>query len=266
MAAGPLEEPAAHAESLVIRAGSLVGSATLIALFGTLPAAWRIGTHHEGIPLLGSWLALGAVALLPAIGAVVVARGARMSLRAMSTNENHVHFLAFSIWSLLMLSTLIPFGAVLRAKTHHQPLAGVTFGIGALACALVFGLVSRRTAKSIAALGTWLRRIFTLAVAVFLALGLAAVALRVGPETRPIVIDMLACTVMVRVASGHAGLDARARAVLGPPIGATLFVLGMATLRAGVLAGTEAERPFFSPLVQLVASGGANAVQEDPGR
>jgi hypothetical protein len=80
-------------------------------------------------------------------------------------------------WGALLSAGLAPLGALLRARTHHHGLAGVTFAIVALLLALGLALVVRRAVELVAASTPRTQRIAL--GAFWSALGLAVLLLAV---------------------------------------------------------------------------------------
>lgn len=84
---------------------------------------------------------------------------------------------AFVGWGALLVAGLAPLGALLRARTHHHGLAGVTFAVVALLFALGLALVVRRAVELAASARPRTQRIAL--GAFWSALGLAVLLLAV---------------------------------------------------------------------------------------
>jgi hypothetical protein len=130
------------------------------------------------------------------------------------------------------------FGAILRSRTHHHALAGVTFAITALFLSLVLALIWKR----FAALTRRTPRLRAITVAVSIGLMMAIALAQHGwiRERAPALltaegaklVDVLAFALGALVASGRRFVNRRALALVGPPLAAIVLVLGASSLRA----------------------------------
>src|SRR5262249_28059717 len=132
----PLEEGEA-APPLVTRFGTVIGGGVLAAIASSLPAELRLGDGGSTFRALQQWLALAALLTPTGIAAVAVLRRARVGLKIVAGERATLVAAGLLWWAVLELGILSAFGAVLRAKTHHHGLAGVTFAIFALISGLV---------------------------------------------------------------------------------------------------------------------------------
>jgi hypothetical protein len=117
-------------------------AATLAAALASIPAAVRIAEAGENLVM--AWALLVAIALVPMLILVPIFRAAREGLRAWAGDGAREKIIAFALWLGAFVALLARFGALLRAKTHHHALAGVTFAIGALVIGVVLGLFAAR--------------------------------------------------------------------------------------------------------------------------
>ncbi|MGH7285145.1 MAG: hypothetical protein ACRELY_26785 [Polyangiaceae bacterium] len=254
--------------SRVLRFGSLVGVALVAAFVASAPAALRTWDTS------GAWLALAALDFVPIFFAVIVFRHARVGLRVFAGPDAAERSLAIAVWLVLAVVSFSLLGAVLRATTHHHPLAGVTFAIVACAGALLLMPMSRRIVEI--ALG-WLRRGARARLALaFVILGtiVGLLVLRLlhalpvesalSPTASEIVVDAFAFALVAFLASNPAIQDTRkpARyfspqktlALIGPPAAVVLLATSLLRLESSsALTAAIVDRdPVFSPLVELV--------------
>ena len=129
-------------------------------------------------------------------------------------------------------------GALLRARTHHRALGGVTFALGA--CLLALGL-----ALAIARVGSLVQKASPSMRWALGGLGLAALTFagvhvrhQLG-GTAPFsaaegakLIDGLACALSAFIASGHPFVHRRGLALVGPPLAAIILILGVSSWRS----------------------------------
>lgn len=243
--------------SRVLRFGSLVGVALVAAFVASAPAAFRTWDTS------GAWLALAALDLVPIFFAVLVFRHARVGLRVFAGPDSAQRALSVAVWLVLAVVSFSLLGAVLRATTHHHPLAGVTFAIVACAGALVLVPTSRRIVEI--ALG-WLRRGARARLALaFVILGtiVGLVVLRLlhalpaesalSAAASEILVDAFAFALVAFLASNPAISPQKILALVGPP--AAVVLLATSLLRIGsssaLAAAIEDRAPVFSPLVEL---------------
>jgi hypothetical protein len=189
------------------------------------------------------------------IAGVAVARRARESLRAFGARGRAVA-LGFAAWVALVFGMLLGWGALLRATTHHHGLAAVTFSVGAVAIALVLALlVQRCVAIAVETRHPFIAR--ALAGAAGLVVALVAVAgarIAVAGSSGPLVVDVLSIAVVLTLFSRPVFAIRRALAMIGPPLVATLLVLGISTLRASppLRAAIAESAPVFHSCVALL--------------
>ncbi len=236
----PLEtEPTEHPEdaaSLVTRFGTVVGAGVLAAIVASVPATLRIGDGGLASRAMEVWGSLAALACPLAILAVGVLRRARAGVRV-AVGE-HAALLAAAVlwWCVLELGVLGAFGAVLRAKTHHHGLAGVTFAVFALVSGLGMALLAARGARALGRADASIQRIALVVAgfAAFIAIVLVGVRTARAPElgTAAALVDALALAVASLVASSHALARVKALAFAGVPVTAVVVVLGLSTVRA----------------------------------
>jgi FtsH-binding integral membrane protein len=248
--------------SLVARLGTAFGASAFGALVATVPAAIRaVGAGHPDSSPLDVWMALGGLAVGPMLVAIVLLRGARGGLAAFGGPEASMRLAAVVVWAALEFGALVGLGALLRATTHHHALAGVTFAAGALAAATALGLIVRRLAAIASA--PHARRPVLAAVAVtlavFVALGVRELGARHDPSSASggaVVVDLLAFGIVATLASRPEVVRRRLLSIVGPPIAATLLVLGLSTVRSSpsVVEAVRAEAPLYAVVIDECSS------------
>jgi hypothetical protein len=224
------------AASLVTRFGTVVGAGVLAAIIASVPATLRIGDGGAAMRAMEVWGSLAALASPVAILAVGVLRRARAGVRLAVGAHGGLLAGAVLWWCVLELGVLGVFGAVLRAKTHHHGLAGVTFALFALASGLVMGLLAWRGAHALGRAEEGVQRVSlgVAALAAFLAIVLVGVRMARAPElaTAAALVDGLALVVAAFFASAQGLARVKALAVAGVPVAAIVLVLGLSTVRA----------------------------------
>jgi hypothetical protein len=256
----------------ILRLGTAVGLGATASLICVLPATLRVAAASpEGAARV--WIALGAAALVPMVGAVVVLRGAREGLRAFglrsqpeldvggagSNDAAERRAYGIVLWLASLLVLLSAFGSVLRATTHHHALAGVTYAIGALFLAIGSAIGCARVVAILAAASEGARRAGGALLAVVTAAALAWIAVRflraasadaASASAAATVVDVLAFLLAAGFAARPSFSGRRALALVGPPVAVTVLVLGLVTLYDGALRTAIDERaPAFSAIV-----------------
>jgi hypothetical protein len=130
---------------------------------------------------------------------------------------------------------LAAYGALLRAKTHHHGLAGVTFALGGLAIGAALALVARRLmhmARDADPLG---RAAMVISIRVSLVCALLTVVVRVasvGDGTLPssTLIDAIAFVIAAGAFSRQSFVRIASLAVGGIPLALGVLALGWALL------------------------------------
>lgn len=231
----PLEEDEAAA-SFVTRFGTVVGGGVLAAAASSLPAELRMGDGGSILRAIEQWLALGAILTPLAIVVVAVFRRGRTGLRLLAGDRAPLFAAAALWWAVLELGVLSVLGAVLRAKTHHHGLAGVTFAILALISGLVVGLLAVRGVRMLLKMPPGGHRVALMVAAAAAFVVVALVGIRtsraVGLHTAGALVDSLALLVSSAIASSRAMARWRPLAVGGVPIAAAILLLGFAVVRA----------------------------------
>lgn len=220
----------------VTRLGTVVGGGVLAAIASSIPAELRIGDGGSVVRAFEQWLALAALATPLAILMVAVLRRAREGLQLVAGERGPLYAAAALWWAVLELGVLSVFGAVLRAKTHHHGLAGVTFAMLALASGLAVGLLALKgirmmvrlpASQHVAALGI-------VAVTSFVVITL--VGLRTsraeGLHTAAALVDVLALLVASVIASTKQVSRWRPLALGGLPLAVAILLLGLATVKS----------------------------------
>ena len=233
--AEPSDEDDEDAASLVTRFGTVVGAGVLAAIIASIPATLRIGDGGLAMRAMEVWGSLAALASPAAIFGVAVMRRARVGVRIAVGAHGALLAGAVLWWCVLELGVLGAFGAVLRSKTHHHGLAGVTFSIFALASGLVMALLAWRGARALGRADETVQRgaLGVAALAAFLAIVLVGVRTARSPElgTAASLVDGLALAVALFFASSPALARVKALAIAGVPVAAIVLVLGLSTVR-----------------------------------
>lgn len=226
------DEPAA---SLVLRVGAVVGGGVLAAAVSSLPAALRIGGAGSVVRALQHWLALAALLTPVAVIVVAVLHRGRTGLRLLAGERAPVFAAGALWWAVLELGVLSIFGAVLRAKTHHHGLAGVTFAIVALVSGLVVAMLAVRGVRLLLRLppGGHRAALVVAAVAAFVVVGLIGIRMSraEGMHTAGALVDTLVLVGSAALASSRHASKWRPLAIAGVPVAALLLLLGIALMR-----------------------------------
>ncbi len=178
-----------------------------------------------------------ARALLTPLAILVVAvlRRGRVGLRILAGEKGPLFAAAVLWWAVLELGVLSVFGSVLRAKTHHHGLAGVTFAILALITGLVVGLLASRGVRMLLRMPPGGHRVALVVAASAAFIVVALVGIRTsrapGLHTAAALVDSLALVVSAAIASSRAMSRWRPLAVAGVPIAAAILLLGFACVR-----------------------------------
>jgi len=228
----------------------------------------------SALDVRGIWPSLVAATLLPMILSVLTLRQARVGLRAFASGDAKKRNASLAIWIGAFYFVLLASGTVLRAKTHHHPLAGATFALAAGAGAIFLVPVSLRLGAIFARWQNENRHMAVVSVAAILlvsALGFALVLTRTfppGATLSPVVsanlVDVLAFVIAALLASSREFEARRVLALFGPPVAVAFFVLGARYLLATPAIGaTIAQRaPAFGPAVVML--GARNEAPSEP--
>lgn len=231
----PVEEDLAT-ESLVTRFGTVVGGAVLASAASSLPAELRIGDGGSIVRAIEQWLVLAAVLTPLAVIVVGVFRRARAGLRILVGERADLFVAAALWWAVLELGVLSIFGAVLRAKTHHHGLAGVTFAILALVTGVVVALLAVRGVRMLIKMPPGGHRVALVVAAMAAFVVIALVGIRTshaaGLHTASALVDSIALLVSAAIASTRAMARWRPLAVAGVPSAAAILLLGFACVHS----------------------------------
>jgi len=232
----PLEEADPNAASPVMRFGTVVGGGVMAAVAASLPAELRIGDGGSVFRAFSQWLALAALLTPMGVFVVAVFRRAKVGLKILAGEQAPLYAAGALWWAVLELGFLAVVGAVLRAKTHHHGLAGVTFAIVALVSGLVVGLLAVRGVRMLAKMPPAGHRtaLGIVGMCCFSAIVLVGVrtARAEGLHTASALVDALALTVAAAIASTRPFTRLRPLAMIGVPFAAAILLLGIATVRA----------------------------------
>jgi hypothetical protein len=222
------------ASALLTRFGTVVGGGVAAALLASLPAVMRIGDGGSAARALDEWVATASLLTPVAILAVGVLRRARHGLRLLVGDHTVALAAAVLWWAVIESSVLAAFGAVLRAKTHHHGLAGVTFAAAALVSGVLVALLAARGGRMIERMPPAARRIGIglASAAAFLVVLLVGIrtARAEGMHTAAGLVDVLALAVTSAVASARPLSRLRAVALVGVPLSVLVVVLGFSAL------------------------------------
>jgi hypothetical protein len=235
----PRQEPIENheeASSFVTRFGTVVGGGVLAAAASSLPAELRMGDGGSILRATEQWLALTALLTPLAILTVAVFRRGRAGLRILAGDRGPLFAAAALWWAVLELGILSVFGSVLRAKTHHHGLAGVTFAILALVSGLVVAMLAVRGVRMLLRMPPGGHRIAHMVAGAAAFLVVALVGIRTsratGLHTAAALVDSLALVVSSAIASTRAMARWRPLAVGGVPMAVAILLLGFACVRA----------------------------------
>lgn len=242
----------------LLRFGTTVGVAFVVAVVGTAPSALRVAKAMPDKGLFAVWAVLGAAALFPAAFLVSLFRGARRGARSFLRDRALVHGTRVFAFGALAPPFVVVFGTVLRAKTHHHALAGVTFAIAAaIVLAGIFAFASRLSVIVEARGERAVKAGFGVAFVAFL-LSLAWVGLKASRAGGPAVgafLDVLAILLASGFGSRRSFADAKALAFVGPPLAAAMLALGITTARelSQPLADARPEVVLYGPMLDRFA-------------
>ncbi|WP_394845815.1 hypothetical protein LZC95_53405 [Pendulispora brunnea] len=250
--------------SRLTRFGSAVGVALVASVLASGPAALRVTSSLEA---RGIWPGLAAATLVPMIVSVLTLRQARVGLRAFSLGDGRKRSWSLFLWVGFVFFTLLAFGAMLRATTHHHALAGATFAILTGAAAIVLVPISLRLGSIAARWQSENRRVLLAAFVVVLlagALGVMLVLARIlpggasgaTPAVSANLVDVLAFAMAALLASRPEFEARRTLALFGPPVAAALFIFGVRYLSASPIIGVTVDQraPAFGPAVSILAA------------
>jgi hypothetical protein len=235
----PRQDPADDSEdgsTFVMRLGTVVGGGVLAATASSLPAVLRIGDGGSVLRAIEQWLALAALLTPLAVLVVAVLRRGRVGLRILVGDRGPLLAAAALWWAVLELGVLSIFGSVLRAKTHHHGLAGVTFAILALVTGLVVALLASRGVRMLLRMPPGGHRVALIVAASAAFVVVALVGIRTsrapGLHTAAALVDSLALVVSAAIASTRAMSRWRPLAVAGVPVATALLLLGFVCMHA----------------------------------
>lgn len=241
---------------LSARVGAALALAVPAALVAVLPAALRLASDASW-SLVRAWPLLGGIAIVPIALLGLVGRRAYLGWRALGPDDAGLR-LAVACGGIGWLGLLADrLGAVLRAKTHHHALAGVTFALAIVVFGAVLVLVSRRILALLRDLEPryeTLARLIAVAWAaapvIGLVLALRAAAPDLAPEARAAVIDGAALVLGTILASRTIATPRPALAVAGPLACALLLlVAGIGLREPNLRASLDGAAPLLARLI-----------------
>jgi hypothetical protein len=125
------------------RAGEACVLALGVGLLASFPAALRTSAAGGSF---GDGLLVSTGVLLPLVAAaILLTNAARRGFRNLVAGASpRPILLGIALWIGLSLAPIAKLGGLLKATTHHRGLGGATFGVIALAIAIVAALLTRR--------------------------------------------------------------------------------------------------------------------------
>jgi hypothetical protein len=222
--------------SRVMRFGTAASAVVLASILATMPAAVRVAPQvAASCSAASAWVSLLALAFVPLLVTTVVLRHALAALRLFDSKAVAGGVAVAIVWALLTFTALTPFGAALRATTHHHGLAGVTFALGGLVVAAIMAVFSVRLVQWGRAASPVQRWVVMCASGLAFGSGLAFVARLVGGSApaSAFVLDVVALVFASAFGAGVFPYRSRPVAPLalaGPPLAAILLVVGLGTL------------------------------------
>ena len=287
----------------VTHLASALGVAIPAAFIASFPAAVRCSASATStVGLVSAWPALAGLLVVPMALSIVLSRGARVGLTELAAGshllaassaptashdaesddvavdslgvpvvaDEHVParasllLAAYVGWGALVCAGLAPLGAVLRARTHHHGLAGVTFAVLGVMYAFGAALAVRRALELVAATAPRTQRI-TLGV-FWSGLGLAVLLLgavgglhSAAPDTTAatsasaLVVDLFAFVLAAAFASRPLQAPRlETTFAWGSALALALVVIGIGSL--GRVPGLEEELTRTSPFFALTAA------------
>lgn len=242
--------------STLVRFGTTVGVAFVVAVIGTAPAAIRLANDLPADVggLFSAWTVLGASALVPAILLVAIFRGARHGARSFTAERALEHGTRLFAFACVLPPVLVVFASILRAKTHHHALAGVTYSIVVLLVLVAVAATATRAASLVSSWGPRAARVgFGLSFVAFLgSMAWAGIAAqRAGGSYAGAFLDVLALLLAAGFGSRRDFVDLRPFAVVGPPLAAILLALGITTVKElqKPLVEARADVVVYSPVL-----------------
>ena len=228
-------EPTEEVLSLAARAGTCAGGGVIAAVVASLPAALRVGSGGA-VRAFEQWLGLAALLTPFAIVLVAIFRRGRAGATILFGDRTPLVMAGALWWAVLQLALLSVVGAVLRAKTHHHGLAGVTFALFALFSGIVIALLAARGGRMVARIPLAGGRAHRVALTVVTLTSFVVIVLvgwrtarADGLHTAAALVDMVALLVAAAVASARAVARWRALAVSGLPLTVAVLILGLVT-------------------------------------
>jgi hypothetical protein len=246
------------------RFGTAFGAGALGAAVAAIPAGIRMGAGSGSqTPTCSpycAWVVLATGGLAPMLISIFLLRAARVGLKAFGGPGRGTRFAGVILWGWLELLTLVAVGALLRARTHHHALAGVTFALGSLAVSGGLALVTTRFARIVSALPDGQRRPALVAGLLAIAVLGALVLRRSGLDgsdglgrAGATIIDLLAFCIVATFASRPDLSSRRLLALVALPATAALVFVGASSLQAcpQVIDAARGAAPLYSQVLTL---------------
>jgi hypothetical protein len=252
----PDSAPPPEPRSWLLRFGGVVGAGALGSAMAAAPAALRLQSAPGTCTPLGTWALLFGAAIVPMSLAVLALRRARSGFLALGKGGGMAPVLLG--WWVSCFAGLTLLGAMLRARTHHRALGGVTFALAAFVLTVLSALFCLRmasAARKASPSSRWaLAAVFAavLGFAVAMARHRLSAALPFPTSEGAKLVDGLAFALSAFIVSGHPFVDKRVLALVGPPAAAILMILGVSSWRAcpSLRDALEERAPMFAWLVR----------------
>jgi hypothetical protein len=233
----PLADETEQRGSRVMRFGAAVSAVLLSSAIATMPAVVRVAPEvSASCGARSVFVALLALAFVPLALSTVVVRHALAALRLFDARAVRSAVPTVLVWVTGWFASLMLVGTFLRANTHHHGLAGVTFAVFGLALAAALAVLSIRLCAWVRAAPGVVRGIAAAVLALVLSMGLVAAsrALSRTDASSAFAVDLVAFAIATGFGAG--AFPRRTRppfvfALLGPPLGAVILVVGGATVQ-----------------------------------
>ncbi len=135
--------PPPPSESLFELVAEAAFVAVATALLGSIPAALRVA--RAGGSFVGGWIVSASVVVPVLVLLIYMSHAAGRGYRMLTgQGAGRSTALGLALWAGLLSPLLMFLSAVLKEKTNHRGLGGATFGVIALALAILMALVARR--------------------------------------------------------------------------------------------------------------------------
>ena len=250
---------------LVIRIGTVIAGGVAASMAASLPPVMRIGDGGNMPLALVNWVALAGLLLPLAIIAVAVLRRGRAGVQLLVGDGVQLFIAGLLWWAVTEIGLLSVFGAVLRAKTHHHGLAGVTFAVVAVGSAVFVGLVAWRGARVVGRFDPKVHRLALFAAGGAALIELTILAVRTSHadalRTTSMLVDVFALVLASAMASSRLVSRLKPVAFAGAPFAVLVFIAGSMALYTK--PELRASLPKGAPL-HAVVLGSVSSMPQEP--